>query len=261
MLTAEQREQYRRSGFVNGGPVLDEAAVETLQQEVLRVIDDRNKAEAPQPVLLRNLSPDEAHPIWQIVNIWEASPAFRALVNDRRLAEMAATLSGAKSLRIWHDQVQYKPKALGGRLGWHQDSPLWPSIQPKDAQITAWVALDDADADNGCMYMVPGSHRWGDRRPYFETLPEGGLLPETFEGHPVHIVMCPVKRGHVHFHHPLTWHGSGTNHSNRPRRAIGIHYMTENTVYDAKGDHLMARFVTAPDGAPMEGEKFLQVWG
>ncbi len=41
MLTVEQLEQYRRSGFVNGGPVLDDAAVEALQREVLRVIEER----------------------------------------------------------------------------------------------------------------------------------------------------------------------------------------------------------------------------
>jgi ectoine hydroxylase-related dioxygenase (phytanoyl-CoA dioxygenase family) len=261
VLTQEQREQFRRSGFVNGGPVLDEATVEVLQQEVLRVIEDRDKPEVKQPVLLRNLSTNEAAPIWQIVNIYEASPAFNDLVHNSKLAEMAATLSGAKSLRVWHDQVQYKPKALGGRLGWHQDSPLWPSLQPKTAQLTAWVALDDADADNGCMYMVPGSHLWGDKQLKLNDVEEGALLPETFDGERIHIMMCPVKRGHVHFHHALTWHGSGTNHSNRPRRAIGIHYMTENTVYDASGDHLMKQFITVADGAPMGGERFPQVWG
>jgi ectoine hydroxylase-related dioxygenase (phytanoyl-CoA dioxygenase family) len=261
VLTAEQIEQFRRSGFVNGGLVLDDATVEVLQEEVLRVIEDRDKADVHQPVLLRNLSPDEAHPIWQIVNIYEASPAFDALVHNPRIAEMAATLSGATRLRIWHDQVQYKPKALGGRLAWHQDSPLWPTLQPKDAQLTAWIALDDADADNGCMYMVPGSHKWGDKQAWIGEQPEGELLPETFEGQPIHIMMCPVKRGHVHFHHALTWHGSGTNHSNRPRRAIGIHYMTERTVYDASGDHLMKPFITVADGEPMGGERFPQVWG
>ena len=164
MLTAEQLEQYRRSGFVNGGPVLDDADGKHLQSEVLRVIDDRENSNVLQPVRVANLSSDADHPIWQIVNIWQASPAFQALICNPKIAEMAAQLSGAKELRIWHDQIQYKPKELGGRLHWHQDSPLWPTLQPKDAQITAWVALDDAEADNGCMYMVPGSHLWGNQQ-------------------------------------------------------------------------------------------------
>ena len=260
MLTVEQLEQYRRSGFVNGGPVLDADAVETLRREVLRVIDDRDNPAVPQPVALRNLSPDETHPIWQIVNIWQASPAFKALVTNRRILEMAAQLTGARQLRLWHDQIQYKPKEFGGRLQWHQDSPLWPTLQPKDAQITAWVALDDAEADNGCMYMVPGSHKWGDRQAQINDLPDDGRLPETFDGHPVHLIMCPVAQGHVHFHHSLTWHGSGTNYSSRPRRAIGIHLMTERTTYAASGTHLMQPFIRVSDGALLQGDVFPLVW-
>lgn len=260
MLTAEQVEQYKRAGFVNGGPVLEDATIGVLQAEVLRVIEDRDNKAVPQPVRLANLSSDIDHPIWQIVNIWEASPAFNTLIYNTKITQMAAQLSGAKELRIWHDQVQYKPKELGGQLHWHQDSPLWPILQPKTEQITAWVALDDAEADNGCMYMVPGSHAWGNQQKQIDQLPDGVNLPDHFDGHPVYFVMCPVKKGHVHFHHSLTWHGSGTNHSNRPRRAIALHFMTEKTCFDANGDHIMKVFISVPGGAPLKGDKFPQVW-
>ncbi len=260
MLTAEQIEQFRRSGFVNGGPVLDDATVEALQAEVLRVIDDRDNPAITQPVRLANLSSDPDKPIWQIVNIWKASPAFQALVCNSKIAEMAAELSGGKEMRIWHDQIQYKPKEQGGRLHWHQDSPLWPTLRPKDAQITAWVALDDAEADNGCMYMVPGSHLWGNQQKFLDSLPQDGTLPDSFEGHPLHFIMCPVKKGHVHFHHSLTWHGSGPNRSNRPRRAIAIHLMTERTLFDASGNHVMKPFITVADGEMLAGVAFPVVY-
>ena len=260
MLMAEQVEQYKRSGFVNGGPVIGDTEIEELQREVLRVIDDRDNPAVVQPVSLSNLSSDINTPIWQIVNIWEASPAFKALVSNPTIAEMAAQLSGASELRLWHDQVQYKPEARGGRLHWHQDSPLWRTLQPKDGQITAWVALDDAEADNGCMYMVPGSHKWGNKQAELDQIPHGGGLPETFEGRDVHFMMCPVKKGHVHFHHSLTWHGSGTNHSNRPRRAIAIHFMTDRTTFDASGEHIMKKFISVPNGAKLTGDAFLQVY-
>jgi len=260
MLTKEQIEQYRRSGFVNGGPVLDDASVETLQAEVLRVIDDRENQNVLQPVRLANLSSDAERPIWQIVNIWQASPAFQALVCSSKIAEMAAQLTEANELRIWHDQIQYKPKEMGGRLHWHQDSPLWTTLQPKDGQVTAWVALDDAEADNGCMYMVPGSHQWGNKQKALDELPQGGELPEGFEGNPLHFIMCPVKKGHVHFHHSLTWHGSGQNHSARPRRAIAIHLMTDRTTYNASGEHIMQPFITVHDGEKLQGDAFPLVW-
>ena len=106
MLTDEQIEQYQRSGFVNGGPLIDDATVESLRAEIHRVIDDRDNPAVPQPLGLSNLGPDAEHPVWQIANIYEASPAFRALVTNPQLAAMAAQLTAAKELRIWHDQVQ-----------------------------------------------------------------------------------------------------------------------------------------------------------
>jgi ectoine hydroxylase-related dioxygenase (phytanoyl-CoA dioxygenase family) len=111
------------------------------------------------------------------------------------------------------------------------------------------------------MYMVPGSHNWGDKIKQVEGMPSGADLPATFEGHDLNFVMCPVRKGQVHFHHPLTWHGSGTNHSNRPRRAIGIHFMTERCTYDDRGAHPMKPFVTVANGAKLEGEGFPQVLG
>jgi ectoine hydroxylase-related dioxygenase (phytanoyl-CoA dioxygenase family) len=259
-LTDQQIDQYRRNGFVNGGLVLDEATIDTLRTEVLRVIDDRDNPDAPQPVSLRNLSQSDDAPIWQIVNIFESSSPFRELIDHQQIANMAAQLSGAQELRVWHDQIQYKPKTLGGRLHWHQDSPLWPTLQPKHEQISAWVALDDADMDNGCMYMVPGSHQWGNQQPFLQEMPHGVAPPDTFEGKLVYTVMCPVKKGHVHFHHSLTWHGSGTNTSSRPRRAVAIHFMSENTTYDASGNHSMKPFVTVADGEKLVGDAFPLVW-
>jgi phytanoyl-CoA hydroxylase len=260
-LLNEQLQQYRSAGFVNGGPLLDEATVATLQDEVLRVIADRDNPAAAQPVLLRDLSITKGLETWQIVNIWQASPAFRALASHPKLLEMAVQLSGAQQLRIWHDQIIYKPKEAGGVLGWHQDSPLWDILQPKTEQVTAWIALDDAEADNGCMYMVAGSHRWGDQIPALTEMREKGPLPDTFQGHDIYVLTCPVKKGYVHFHHPLTWHGSGTNYSSRPRRAIAIHYMTEKVTYDPSGEHPMKAYVSVQPGAMLEGEAFPKVLG
>jgi ectoine hydroxylase-related dioxygenase (phytanoyl-CoA dioxygenase family) len=261
MLLNEQIDQYHRAGFVNGGPLLDDQTVEVLRAEVLRVIADRDNPAVAQPVLLRDLSAKPSLEVWQILNIWEASPAFRALAGHPKLLEMVRQLSGAQQLRIWHDQIVYKPKEAGGVLGWHQDSPLWDILQPKTEQVTAWIALDDAEADNGCMYMVAGSHRWGDRLKAIERLRDEGPMPERFEGHDLYVLTCPVKKGYVHFHHPLTWHGSGTNYSSRPRRAVAIHFMTEKVVYDDGGAHPMKAFVHVKPGEMLEGDSFPKVWG
>ena len=72
--------------------------------------------------------------------------------------------------------------------------------------------------------------------------------------------LCPVRKGEVHFHHSLTWHGSHANTSGRPRRALAIHYMTEETRYNAAGTHLMQKFATVADGQMLEGDHFPLVW-
>ncbi len=260
MLTQEQVAQFKANGFVKGSKVLTDAEVEVLRAEVLRVIEDRNRADIPQPVLVRNLSGDDNAPVWQIVNIWEASEPFRALISRPEIVEGIAQLTGATELRLWHDQIQYKPPQKGGVNHWHQDSPYWPILVPKTAQVTAWVALDDVDESNGCMSMVPGSHLWGNEIEFLESLPNYDAMPSEYKGHTLKVVRCPVPKGEVHFHHALTWHGSHANTSGRHRRAIALHYMTGETRYDASGDHVMKRFVEVVDGQPLRGERFPLVY-
>ncbi|NQU41529.1 MAG: phytanoyl-CoA dioxygenase family protein [Lentisphaerae bacterium] len=249
-------EAYRERGFVNAGPLLTEDEVEVLRVELDRVIADRDRTDIPQPVRIGNLSKIEGSPVWQIVNIWQASEPFKALLFRPELGALARQMSGSETLRIWHDQIQYKPQAVGGVNAWHQDGPYWPNIQPKDEQHTAWIALDDVDEGNGCMSMVPGSHRWGVAIESLHQIKDFHALPETYEGHALEAVTCPVKKGHVHFHHSLTWHGSRANTSDRPRRAIAFHFMTPRTTYDASGSHIMKPQVTVPHGAMLCGSGF-----
>ncbi len=260
MLTEDKIVQYRDQGFVLGGHVLTDEEVEELRGELDRVIRDQGRTDRAQPVLLRNLSGRDDAPVWQIVNIWQASEPFRRLIFHPTIVEAAARLSGAEELRVWHDQIQYKPAEKGGVNMWHQDSPYWPILQPKDSQITAWVALDDVDESNGCMSMVPGSHLWGVQIDFLHTLKDFGDMPDEFLGRKVQVVRCPVPKGWVHFHHPLTWHGSHSNRSGKPRRALAIHYMTERTHYDATGDHVMKPFVAVADGEKLQGDGFPLVW-
>ena len=258
MLSEDQVRRFHRDGFVKGGRVLGDAEIEELQEEVMRVIRDKDDPRLPQSVRVHNLASVDA-PVWQIVNIWQASDNYARLIRNPQITEEIAELTSAAELRIWHDQIQYKPAATGGVNMWHQDAPLWPILTPM-TQVTAWVALDDVDVENGCMSMVPGSHRWGDRQAFLSTLKSFTDMPAEFDGHAVEIVDCPVRRGEVHFHHALTWHGSRANTSGRPRRAIAMHFMTDETRYVAAGDHIMKRFVNVADGEVLSGLSFPLVW-
>ena len=259
MLTQPQIDQFRAKGFLNAGPVLSMDAVQTLRDEVMRTIEQRADANVKQPVSCRNLSPRADEPIWQIVDIWISSPPFKELLFHPRITQGLAQLTDARELRIWHDQIQYKPPQKGGVNMWHQDAPLWPIIAPM-TEVTAWVALDDADESNGCMSMVPGSHLWGDNIDFLRALESYDAMPSQFGAQAVAVERCPVRAGEVHYHHALTWHGSHANTSGRPRRAIALHYMTQDTRYVASGDHIMKPYVTVQDNDILQGEYFPKVY-
>jgi ectoine hydroxylase-related dioxygenase (phytanoyl-CoA dioxygenase family) len=110
------------------------------------------------------------------------------------------------------------------------------------------------------MSMVPGSHLWGNNIDFLHTLKSYDAMPKEFDAHPIEVVPCPVKKGEVHFHHALTWHGSHANTSGRERRAIAIHYMTQDTRFVASGNHVMKPFVEVADGEKVVGKAFPQVY-
>lgn len=257
MLSPDQVALFRSQGFLRGPKVLTDGQVDTLRAELQRVIDNDGKP-VPQPPLIKNMSRPGAR-YWQIVNMWMVSEPFRQLTHNATITEEIAQLTDARELRIWHDQIQYKPSGVGGVNMWHQDTPYWPILRP-GLQVTAWVALDDVDAENGCMSMVPGSHLWGDAIAEISKIKDFEVLPKEYQGHGIRVQLCPVPKGHVHYHHGLTWHGSSANPSTRPRRAIALHYMTEQTRYYAAGNHTMKKFVEVADGEMMRGDAFPLVW-
>ena len=261
-LTPQQVALYHRNGFVNAGQVIDDVEVARLQGELERVLRDRARADLPQPYALSNFTGDDAHPLWQIVNIWQASEAFLDLLFNPRIIAAVQQATGARGLRLWHDQIQYKTAGGGGVNAWHQDNPYWAPITPADTQITAWLALDDVEEDNGCMSMVPGSHAWGDAIAHLHTIKDYDAVPEQYQGHPVHVVRTPVRAGCLHLHHPYTWHGSHANRSGRPRRAIALHFMTDQVslVAGKKFHHILGKFITSEPGAPIEGPLFVPVY-
>lgn len=270
MLNAAQVEEFDRNGFLKGDVVLTDSEVDVLREELELVMEGKTDR---KPVLNHNMkeagSPYDGmkiivnEKVIQIVNIWMASDAFLQHASHARICEEIAQLCRTDTLRIWHDQVQYKPPVTGGATAWHQDHPLWPIIQPADL-VSAWVALDDATIENGCMWMVPGSHKWGNHQKYLssdaafmpihkqpELLPEGAL---------VKAVPFEIKKGQVGYHHSLTWHGSPHNRSEKKRRAIAVHYMPGHTRYEPSRSHPMLEYVQIQPGEILAGEHFPVVY-
>src|SRR3954471_16871567 len=110
LLDQAALDRFDRDGFVKGPKALSDDQLEELRSELDRVIADDGKAGVPQPTRLMNIGGDTARPVWQIVNIWEASDAYRRLLAIPGLGATVHAMIGGREIRLWHDQIQYKPK-------------------------------------------------------------------------------------------------------------------------------------------------------
>src|SRR5207248_2286904 len=81
--------------------------------------------------------------------------ARRPAITDR-----IASLLGP-DLKLYQDQVFMKPPGVGSRQPYHQDQPWGFQIDPPELMVTCWLALDDVTLENGCMRVLPGTHRNG----------------------------------------------------------------------------------------------------
>jgi ectoine hydroxylase-related dioxygenase (phytanoyl-CoA dioxygenase family) len=223
---AAARRAYQADGFWLAPQLFDAEEVERFRAATARVVAGAYRGTRP-PTLCLPPSPS-AHDLRKIDNAWWADPDLAALAVDRRLAEIAAALLGAREVRLWQDQLLYKPPgdAASTTIGWHQDWASWDTVASHHAFVTAWVAFDDVDDDNGAMQMLRGSHHWGlvpGGSNFFATdrdAQRAGLGHDDVE--PVSMVM---RAGQVSFHHPLTFHGSGANTSDRLRRSLAVHFV------------------------------------
>jgi ectoine hydroxylase-related dioxygenase (phytanoyl-CoA dioxygenase family) len=181
------------------------------------------------------------------------------------LGRIAAGLMESSGARLWYDQVIYKPgtgtgerDALSpGNVGWHQDYTYWQCTNT-DNLVTAWIALQDTDLTNGCMSVVPGSHKWGlleGSDAFFNRDLESVKATIAKEsGKEWKEVPALLKAGQVSFHHALTIHGSKQNYSEHPRLSVVAHLMPYDTAYKNRGYNVDNIRLLGP--RPQEGQRF-----
>jgi len=157
MLSEQEVQFFQENGYLPARPLLTAEEVARLRERFYALLEGRS---SKKPEAMRNLYGDEERVVIQIVNAWEADDEFYRYLFHPKLTEAVAKLMNTDTVRVWHDQIQYKPPYKGGPTIWHQDHPYWPVLQPPDL-VSAWLALEDADVENGCMHVVPRSHRWG----------------------------------------------------------------------------------------------------
>ncbi|WP_433167092.1 phytanoyl-CoA dioxygenase family protein [Kribbella sp. CA-247076] len=153
-------------------------------------------------------------------------PFWIHLVSDERLLDVAGLFVGP-DIALFATHYLCKAPRSGKGVEWHQDGAFWP-LEPLNV-VTLWLALSDSDPDNGCLRVLPGSHRstLADMRPAeTDSVLRHRIDAEVDEGLAVDLVMRP---GDVEVHHPNILHSSMPNRSDRWRRALTIRYIPTST--------------------------------
>lgn len=157
---------------------------------------------------------------------------FVEFARNKDILDMVAQLIG-DDIALWNSSFFAKPARVGSRTPWHQDGQYW-AMRPL-ATCTVWIAVDDSTTENGCLRVIPGSHKDKALRPHRINDGPGLALdqelpPAEFdESGAVDIVM---EAGQVSLHDVYLVHGSEPNHSDRPRRGMTLRFMPTSSHFD-----------------------------
>lgn len=244
MLTDQQWSEYHRDGFLHLGKLLEPDRIAALQERA----DNLALGNIANPKVQMQLDTGGAYEelpgavarfdrgtfLYRKIQGLEADDVFAPLVRHPLFLEIAAHHYGRHApISIFRAMVMNKPAGQGTLLPWHQDGgDVW--ALDRDPLVTIWVALDPATRSNGCVEVVPGTHRLG-----LLTLFGSTLRQEDVERH------CPAERvrpleveaGHGLLLHNWLIHRSGLNPSPIPRRAFTACYMDGRTRSILTGTH------------------------
>ena len=124
----------------------------------------------------------------------------------------------------WGAHFFCKMPGDGKRVDWHQDCSYWP-LTPTKA-ITAWLAIDDADLENGCMEVYAGSHTYGLIDYEVSGADSGNVLDQSVRNPEQYgrLLATPLRAGQMSVHSDLLVHGSLPNNSDRRRCGLTLRY-------------------------------------
>lgn len=252
---------FQAQGYWIGPKLFDEEQLSTFRAHMDRVYaGDFETGKAPWRGYWR---PEHGPVLRKTDNSHWADHTLRALATDRRIGEIASRLMGQGIVRLWHDQLLYKPgdgpDVSRTKVGWHQDYQYWQCAEAPTL-LTAWVAFDDVDLENGCMQFMAGSHRWGlEQEGNFFEQDTAEQMRRLSAAHPIETVPAVMKAGQVSFHHCLTFHGSGPNRTRAPRRSLAIHLMAGDVRYrpgTPSDSHMNVELARPSPGQPFSGPWF-----
>lgn len=239
-LTDDQWLQYTRDGYLRLGKLLSDDRLAALQKRIDDIM--LGIADVDYSRMLMQLDSDtgeyaDSKPMskghkgatldYRKIEQLEYDPVFLRYIQEPIFNEICARTYGCHiPVAVFRSMFMNKPAHKGTKLPWHQDR--WNNLD-RDPLITVWTALDPATIENGCVEVIPGTHKFGVINPSHGS---GFLTPELAAAN------CPAEKrvylelepGESVLLHNWLMHASDKNHSAQSRRALSVCYMDARTV-------------------------------
>ncbi len=268
-LNKSQIQFWQDNGYFLSDLIIEESILEEMRAHVEMVFNGYYTNDKPQMLTWRLGDPENK--IRQMAYAWRVDPVLESSAQTREIGAIAAQLMQTDTIRLLMDWLVYKP-GIGAQqnpetgVGWHQDHAYWLNTYPPDL-LTARIPLDNETVANGCMTIIPGSHKWGMKNELgggFWTPGESELPPDLKnkahgENAPK---VCELAAGQIMFHHSMMIHGTGQNRTDLPRRSQNIHMMPGNTQFQRlNGDSFLDNYVESygqrlEEGQVLSGDLF-----
>jgi phytanoyl-CoA hydroxylase len=229
LLDEEQVRFFVEQGYLVVPDLMDAGELEELKREIVVVARDHYKRENSTVV---SEDADDSEVLKSILCIHQphfVSPIIEKYVRHPKICGILSQITGAHlpwwdgSVKCMQSMYFVKPPEFQGQA-WHQDEIYIPTRDR--SLIGAWIAVDDATQENGCLWIVPGSHKTGylysqrehDNPDEFDSAPESYGFDESDE------VPVEVKAGTLVFFNGYLLHRSRKNRSDIYRRVLVNHY-------------------------------------
>ncbi len=156
----------------------------------------------------------------QVAEPHELGTEWMSLARDQRILDVVAALLGP-NIMLYYSMFMMKPPRQGFAAPWHQDFAFF--VHNRAGLLACQVYIDDSTLENGCVNVVPGSHKLGLINHF-----KGDTFANHVQGdvseYDARTVPVPMRAGGMVIWHALTLHSSAPNRSEKPRRGIVFEY-------------------------------------
>lgn len=223
VLSEAHKAAFERDGYFVAEEFLSADEVKSIQREITAIVD--RYPDVPEelvqiePAVRRGaIEPESVElGVRKLFRMTLHNELFRSLAYHPVMVGIAVELIG-QDVALFQSMLLMKPPRFGGQKVWHQDNAYF-RLEPNDV-FGFWIALDDTDVENGCMHVIPGSHRKGIGE-HGGVADDYGLSSTPAQNN---AIACIMKAGDALVFHGETYHYTPPNKSDRRRRALQYHY-------------------------------------